>query len=299
MVRGLERYKAILKGEKKPRFLKAKKSGALKEKITKTKKILEHCDLCERKCGVNRLEGEKGFCGVGVKPRVFGAHVHLGEEVTLVPSATIFFSGCTMRCVYCQNAPQSVNADLGEEWSIERIAKWIESMHFQDCKNVNFVGGDPTPNLYAILKALSGVNVPIPVVWNSNAYYSEKTAELLKGIIDIYLLDFRYFSEKCAVKYSSAPNYVEVAKRNFLEAHSDAELLIRLLVIPSHIECCAKPMLEWIAENLGKGVRVNVMDQFYPTHQAYKHPEIDKKLSRLDYVRVLDYARELGLNNLV
>lgn len=298
MVLGLEGYEAILCGEKKPRFFAARDNGLLEKKINETKKILEHCELCERKCGVNRLTGEKGFCGVGINPRVFGAHAHYGEERELVPSATIFFSGCTMCCSYCQNAPQSVQASSGEEWREQRIAQWIESMHAQGCKNVNFVGGEPTPNLLAILKALSLCSVPMPVVWNSNAYYSKKTAELLKGIVDIYLLDFRYFDENCAVKYSSAPRYAEATRRNFLDAFKDAEMLIRLLVIPSHIECCAKPILEWIAKNLGKNVRLNIMDQYYPTYNAFKFPEINRRLSRMEFVEVLEFARELGLKNL-
>mgnify|MGYP005675549899 CR=1 FL=1 len=142
------------------------------------------------------------------------------------------------------------------------------------------------------------MNADIPVVWNSNSYYSEKTAELLKGVVDIYLLDFRYFKEECAVKYSSAPNYPEVAKRNFLKAHRDAEMLIRVLVMPSHIECCAKPILKWISENLGKRVRLNIMDQYYPAYNAFKFPEIDHRLSRMEFLEVLEFARGLGLKNL-
>lgn len=298
MVLSLERYEKTLQGKEKPHFFAAKESGALEEKIRETECILEKCELCERKCGVNRMKGEKGFCGAGITPRVFGAHGHYGEEKELVPSGTIFFSGCTMRCIYCQNAPQSVNAEFGEEWSVERIAEWIKGMHANGARNVNFVGGEPTPNLLAILKAISLCSAPIPVVWNSNAYYSEKTAELLKGVVDVYLLDFRYFKEECAVKYSSAPNYAEVAKRNFLEAFKDAELLIRVLVIPSHIECCAKPILEWISKNLGKNVRLNIMDQYYPTYNAFKFPEIDRRLSRMEFLEVLEFAEGLGLKNL-
>ncbi|RLG69716.1 MAG: radical SAM protein, partial [Candidatus Iainarchaeum archaeon] len=171
MVKGLEHYKAILQGKVRPRYLEAKASGLLEEKVKEAERVLLSCEFCERKCKVNRLAGEKGFCKCDAKARVFGAHAHFGEEPELVPSATIFFAGCTMRCVYCQNAPESIAPFLGNFWSENEIAEWIELMHRRGCKNVNFVGGDPTPYTYNILKALSYCSAPLPVIWNSNAYY--------------------------------------------------------------------------------------------------------------------------------
>ncbi len=297
--RGLTRYKKILGGEEKPKFKLALESGLLPEKIKQAQKILKRCELCERKCGVNRVDGETGFCGVGNEPRVFGAHAHFGEEPELIPSATLFFSGCTMRCVYCQNAPESVEYDWGVVWDPKRIAEWIEQMARQGCKNVNFVGGDPTPNLPWILEALNKVDANIPVVWNSNSYYSKKTADLLRDIVDVYLLDFRYFDEKCAVRLSSAPGYPSVAKRNFLAADKDAELLIRILAMPNHIDCDAKPIIKWIKQNLGLGVRTNILAQYRPCWHADEHKDIDEPLSMSDYELVHSYALKIGLNNLV
>lgn len=299
MVRGLERYEAILQGKAEPRYLEAKASGLLEEKLKDAEAILDSCEFCERKCKVNRRANEKGFCACTDKAKVFGAHAHFGEEPELVPSATIFFAGCTMRCIYCQNAPESVTPALGKIWDEREIAEWIELMYKKRCKNVNFVGGDPTPYTYNILKALSYCKAPLPVVWNSNAYYSEKTAMLLQSIVDVYLLDFRYFNNKCAVKYSSAPGYVQAAKRNFLFAIQDAELIVRVLVMPSHIECCAKPILNWLAENLGRDIRVNIMDQYWPAFNAYKFSEMNRRLSHEEFASVLDYAKEIGLHNLV
>ncbi|MBI5468994.1 MAG: radical SAM protein, partial [Deltaproteobacteria bacterium] len=202
-------YLKILQGIKKPRFQASKATGALDRKIKEVEDILKCCELCTRRCGVNRLSGELGFCGVGIRPRIFGAHTHMGEEDELIPSATVFFAGCTMRCAYCQNAPGSVTPALGDEWTEEEVARWIEEEWKEGCRNVNFVGGEPTPYLYSILRSLKACKADIPVVWNSNSYYSEKTAEILKGVVDIYLLDFRYFDERCAVRLSSAPRYPE------------------------------------------------------------------------------------------
>ncbi|MCX8190121.1 MAG: radical SAM protein [Candidatus Diapherotrites archaeon] len=298
MLVGLERYEAILEGKAEPNYLLAKKSRLLSKKIKEAEYSLQSCELCERKCRANRAKEELGYCGCDTKAKIFGAFAHYGEEPELVPSATLFFSGCTMHCVYCQNAPDSVTPSMGELWNERKIATWIESMHNSGCKNVNFVGGDPTPYVYNILKALSYCKAKTPVVWNSNAYYSKKTADLLKGIVDVYLLDFRYFNDECALKYSKAPNYVEAAKRNFLDAYNDAEVLVRLLVMPSHIECCAKPILDWLAKNLSKDVRINILNQYWPAYKAHNYNEINRRLDHKEICEVLNYAKKIGLKNL-
>lgn len=289
IIMNLKNYFEILEGKKKPKF----KSANLDEKIKEAFKILKKCELCERKCGVNRTK-ETGFCRVRTEWRIFGAHVHLGEEHELIPSGTIFLAGCPMRCVYCQNAPHSVEPELGEVWSDKKVAEWIDVIS-KICKNINFV--TPDCYLWNILKVLKKVESNIPVVWNSSAYYSEKTAELIKDIVDVYLLDFRYFSEECAKKLSYAPNYPEVAKRNFLIA-KDGEMIIRILVMPGHIDCDAKPILKWIKNNLGTNVRVNILGQYKPYHKAERYKEINRALSMWEYEEVIEYAKKLGLWNL-
>ncbi|MBR9690742.1 radical SAM protein [Candidatus Woesearchaeota archaeon] len=291
-------YLNILDGKKKPEFQIAKQKGILDKKIKQVEKILGSCELCERKCKVNRLAGELGVCKVGITPKIFGAYTHMGEEAELIPSATLFFSGCTMKCDYCQNAPDSMSPEHGNEWFEEDIAKWIEQKFKEGCRNVNFVGGDPTPYLFNMLKALKLCGADTPVVWNSNAYYSEKTAEILKDIVDVYLLDFRYFKEGCARRLSDAKNYPKAAMRNLLGASKDAELLIRLLLMPGHIGCDAKPILKWIKENLGGWARVNLLAQYHPSWHAKKHVELSRRLTHIEYQEVVDYAKDIGLKNL-
>jgi len=290
----MERYFKILKNRARARFLVAKKKGILLKHIKQADAILERCEFCEWKCRVNRVRGERGVCGVGSTPRTFGAHTHWGEEQELVPSATLFFSGCTMRCCYCQNAPQSVNYENGEKWEPAGIAKWIDQKHGEGCRNVNFVGGDPTPNIPFILHALNKVKSNIPVVFNSNSYYSEKTAELLKDVVDVYLLDFRYFDPLCAEHLSKTKNYPEIAKRNIAMAEENGELMIRLLVLPGHIECDAKPILEWISQNL-TNYRLNILPQYWPAWHAYESPEIGRRLQIKEFDHVVEYARSIGI----
>ncbi len=293
MGKKLTGYNKILSGKKKPRF----KSADLDSKIKQSESILERCGICERKCGVNRLQGKLGFCGAGKEWKIFGVHVHWGEERELVPSGTVFCAGCTMRCVYCQNAPQSVTPESGLECSDSAVAERIDNMHREGCKNVNFVS--PDCYLWNILKVLKLVKSDMPVVWNSNAYYSKKTAELLKGVVDIYLLDFRYFNEKCAIRLSSAPNYPKVAKRNHLTASDDSEMIIRILVMPNHIECDAKPILKWIKDNLDPDTKVNILAQYHPCWKAAHHKDINRPLSLEEYKEVVSYAKRIGLKNLI
>jgi len=199
-----------------------------------------------------------------------------------------------MRCVYCQNAPQSVTPELGEVWSDREVARWIDKKYKEGCKNVNFVS--PDCYLWNILNVLKMVKTNMPVVWNSNAYYSEYTAELLKDVVDIYLLDFRYFSEQCAKRLSSAPDYPDVAKRNFLIANKDGEMIIRVLVMPNHTECDAKPILKWIRDNIGTGALVNILAQYHPCWKAREYKDINRTLSVDEYREVARYAERIGLN---
>jgi putative pyruvate formate lyase activating enzyme len=161
---------------------------------------------------------------------------------------------------------------------------------------VNFVGGEPTPQIPFILKILQYVKSDLPIVWNSNLYLSLKGMNLLKGVVDVYLSDFKYGNDKCAERLSAVKNYTEIVKRNHLIAIENAELVIRHLVLPSHMECCSKPIFDWIAENLKDKAIVNIMNQYRPEYEAFKHKEINRYLRRDEFYKVVEYAKKLNLN---
>ncbi|WP_055282182.1 radical SAM protein [Thermococcus sp. EP1] len=259
-------------------------------------KILEKCELCEIKCHVNRFD-EAGYCRVK-ESLVASDFLHIGEEPELIPSYTIFFSGCNFRCVFCQNWDIS-QYRVGVRYSPKDMGIKIGVAYARGAKNVNFVGGEPTPNLPFILESLKYVEVPIPVVWNSNMYMSKESMALLDGIVDVYLADFKWGNNQDALKYSKAPKYWETITRNFLLAkkHYKAEFLIRHLVVPGHLECCTQPILKWISENLGKDIRVNVMFQYRPEYKAHKYPEINRGLTNEEMIRAAELAGEFGLKN--
>ncbi|MEM3458442.1 MAG: radical SAM protein [Candidatus Bathyarchaeia archaeon] len=294
---GLE--KEIDSGQRNLKEMRVPRESYLDLKIEIAKRMLSRCHFCTRRCGVNRLAGELGFCGCGNEITVSSIFEHVGEEPELVPSGTIFTMGCSMRCKHCQNWTISQWIERGEIYHPEELAREVENLRASGCRNANLVGGEPTPWLEQWLETFKHVNVNIPVVWNSNSYYSPETAQLLAGFTDVYLLDFKYGPSDCAVKISDAPHYWEVCIRNHLDAKKYGELIIRVLVLPGHLECCTKPVLNWIAENLSVETRVNVMFQYRPEWRAYEIPELRRRLTRDEMERALKLAKEAKLTNII
>jgi len=275
------------------------KFSLLELKAELAKRVLRRCHFCERKCGVDRTTGQRGICGVGARPRVASEFMHYGEEPELVPSYTIFFSGCTFKCRFCQNWDISQFPNEGVETDPQILARLVEKARRSGARNVNWVGGDPTPNLHAILEALLLCRANIPSVWNSNMYLTQEAMELLAGTQDVYLTDFKYGNDRCAERLSLVRNYFEIVSRNHLLAASDAELIIRHLVMPNHLECCTRKVLKWISENLGRDVRVNVMDQYRPEYRAPEFEDINRRVTPAEIEKALSYAREVGLRNVI
>ncbi|MEM5793413.1 MAG: radical SAM protein [Candidatus Aenigmatarchaeota archaeon] len=287
----LKYYLQIIEGKKKPKFQINKRK--LDKKIEQAFEILGKCELCERRCGTNRYIN-KGLCKAEDKIRVSSYFPHYGEEPFFVPSFTIFFSGCNFSCQYCQNWEIS-QYYIGYKLSEEELAEIIDK-YGKKCKNINFVGGSPTPYLPFILKTLKFVKSDLPVIWNSNFYMSIKSMELLKWIVDVYLSDFKYGNDKCARRLSKVENYTKIVKRNHLLALKDSDLVIRHLVLPNHFECCTKPILEWISRNLGKKVIVNLMDQYRPHWNAFRFEEIKEPLKYEEFKKAREFAEKLDMN---
>ncbi|KXB06120.1 hypothetical protein AKJ53_01295 [candidate division MSBL1 archaeon SCGC-AAA382F02] len=263
------------------------------------RRILESCHFCERRCNVNRNKNNTGVCGVGKTARIASEFIHHGEEPELVPSYTIFFSGCTFKCQFCQNWNISQNPKSGIEYSPNEISSKIEEKKRKNVKNVNWVGGDPTPNLHNVLSSLNKCETNLPSVWNSNMYLSEEGMKLLSGTQDIYLTDFKYGSNECALKYSKVPDYWEIISRNHKKAFSNSEIIIRHLVLPKHVECCTKKILKWIEEELGPHTRVNLMGQYRPAGKASEYSEISRPVSKEEMDRAFQIAEEVGLKNVI
>lgn len=301
--RGLREFRKLLAhvdgGKVKLEDLERPEPSLLDLKVELARRILKSCHFCERRCGVDRTAGERGVCGVGERSRIASEFMHYGEEPELVPSYTIFFSGCTFKCQYCQNWDISQHPESGVEVTPATISTLVASNRREGARNVNWVGGEPTPNLHNILAALNECEVNVPSVWNSNMYMSTEAMKLLFGTQDVYLTDFKYGNDECALKYSKVPNYFKVVARNHRLAYTDSELIIRHLVLPANIECCTRPTLTWIAENLGTMVRINIMPQFRPEYRAHEFEELRHRVTADEMGAALRIAREVGLENVI
>jgi putative pyruvate formate lyase activating enzyme len=266
-------------------------------KIEIATRILENCHFCSRRCGVNRIGNELGYCKCGSVVSVSTLFEHMGEEPELVPSGTVFTMGCTMKCKHCQNWTISQWIEKGQTYTPEGLAKEVEKLRSYGCRNANLVGGEPASWLQQWLQTFKQVKTNVPIVWNSNCYYSPETANLLAGFADIYLLDFKYGPGDCAERISDAPYYWDVCTRNHLEAKKHGELIIRILVLPNHLECCTKPITEWIARNLGAETRVNLLFQYRPEWRVREIPELNRSLTKDEIERAIKLAREAKLTN--
>lgn len=269
-------------------------------KIELAERQLRRCMLCERRCGVDRTS-RRGACLLDHRARVASFFHHLGEEAPLVPSGTIFFAGCNFRCVFCQNWDISQNPEEGVDVTAEALAAIQVRLREEGARNINWVGGEPTPNIPHILKSLRvlakrGVNAP--QLWNSNMYLTSEGLSLILHVMDIWLPDFKYGNDTCALRYSVAPRYWEVATRNFkVICERGEDIIVRHLVLPGHVDCCTKPVLKWLAENCRHAL-VNIMDQYRPEYLVLKmdrYRDIRRRVAEKEMEAAYNYADELGL----
>ena len=299
--------------ESQPAYIKLLKDGELKIRARLLQDHLKSCDLCPRACGVNRFQGEIGVCGVGKLAWVTSYGPHFGEEDPLrgwKGSGTIFFSGCNMNCIFCQNADISQTLS-GEMITPERLAHMMLELENRGCHNINLVS--PTHVSSQILQAVylaAQLGLRLPIVYNSGGYDSVKILELLDGVIDIYMPDMKYSDSKKGEKYSGVPNYPTANQLAVLEMHrqvGDLELtdrgvasrglLVRHLVLPDDLAGSSE-ILNFLAEKISKNTYLNIMDQYHPAYQANRHSDLNRRITEDEYQFVLSEAKRLGINRI-
>jgi putative pyruvate formate lyase activating enzyme len=273
---------------------------------------LKSCRLCPRNCGVNRLEGELGFCRAGRNVRIAKVCLHEWEEPCISGtrgSGTVFFSNCNLRCVFCQNHRISEES-FGKDVSIERLSEIFLEQQARGARNINLV--TPTHYVPQIIEAvrLSKENgLKLPILYNTNSYENEETIRSLEGIVDVYLADLKYFSDAHAVKYSGAEGYFLHASKAISEMFRqvgepvfDSEsmmqrgLIIRHLMLPGLL-FDTKKVLDHIMEMYGDSVYVSIMNQYTPMHRACQYPEINKRLNKRHYESIIQYCLDSGMHN--
>lgn len=274
---------------------------------------MNSCMLCPRQCKVDRTKGQTGFCGIADMPVVSSVGPHFGEESVLVGrggSGTIFFAGCNLGCIFCQNSDIS-HQRHGSQVTIEELAEAMLGLQKYGCCNINFV--TPTHVVPAIAAAIElarkkGLN--LPTVYNTGGYDSVETLKLLDGFIDIYMPDMKYADSNVAEELSSAPDYPQVNRQAVKEMHRQVGdlktkngiatrgLLIRHLVLPENLAGTYE-IIDFLKEQISQKTTINVMDQYRPCYRAFEHSRINRRPIREEFASARQYALQKGLNVLL
>ncbi|MCX8130721.1 MAG: radical SAM protein [Clostridia bacterium] len=267
------------------------------------------CNYCPRHCNTDR-SSNKGFCNMGERPVVAKAFLHMWEEPCISGvngSGTVFFSGCNLKCVYCQNFPIS-QQNFGKEISEEELSKIFIRLMKKGAHNINLV--NPSHFVFQIRNSIEAVKgLDIPVVYNSNGYEGRAGLEMMDGWVDVYLPDFKYYSKDVSLKYSGAPDYSAVAADAIIEMYRQvgdpvfdkngiikSGLIIRHLILPGLAQESIR-ILDWIKENLPQSVMISLMSQYIPFYKADSYNEINRRITRKEYEKVVNHAIKIGLDN--
>lgn len=296
-----------------PSYLALLRSGELRQRVRRARGILESCTLCPRRCRVNRLQGEFGYCRAGANVRVASWNAHRWEEPVISGtegSGTIFFSYCTGRCMFCQNYPIS-QLGSGKDISAERLGGLMLELQKWGCHNVNLV--TPTqyvPQILAAVESAAARGLVIPLVYNTSGYDAPETLQLLDGVVDVYLPDSKYADDEVAARVSGYHDYVrhnrlallemlrQVGPELILDNQGLAQrgMIVRHLVLPDQLSQ-TKEVLAWLAENLGTGVHVSLMSQYFPAWRAVGTPGLGRGITPAEYQAAVDVLESLGFEN--
>lgn len=273
-------------------------------------KSFESCTLCPRKCKVNRLGKETGACHADAQMRAARAALHFWEEPCISGqegSGAVFFSGCALGCVFCQNTDISRGQE-GEVISIDRLAQICLNLQAQGANNINLVtAGHYVPAVAESLRRAKARGLTIPVVYNSSGYETPHTLQLLEGLVDIYLPDMKYMDTQLAKQYSHAEDYPDVAKEALAEMVRQCPVcefdergimkkgvIVRHLLLPGHVRN-SKEVLAYLYETYRDQIYISIMSQYTPVQQIKKYPELNRRVTKREYERLLDFAMELGI----
>lgn len=300
--------------DREPSYLRALDSGVLASRAAQARRALRRCTLCPRQCGVDRTAGETGTCRTGPRAKVASYHAHFGEETPLVGrngSGTIFFSHCNLLCNFCQNFSIS---HLGEGRPVDdgQLAEIMLGLQREGCHNINLVTpSHVVPQIIAAVGIAAERGLDLPLVYNCGGYDRVTTLQLLEGIVDIYMPDFKFWHAQTAKDTCDAPDYPEVAKRALREMHRQVGdlqvdpssglafrgVLVRHLVLPGDLAGTAH-IMRFLADQLSRDTYVNVMSQYRPCGRAGEMPALAASLAPVEYAQAVHAARAAGLTRL-
>ena len=261
------------------------------------RRALAACELCEHRCGVDRFR-ELGVCLLPASARAYRVFLHHGEEPEISPTLAVFVTGCSFRCAYCSDAAFVARPDQGEAIEPAALAARIDDGWRAGARSVSFVGGNPDENLPALLEVVDALEEPIPVVWNSNLFLTPEPLALLAPRVAVFVPDFKFGNDACARAIARADRYGEVLRRNLSYVHGKSRLIVRHLVMPGHVECCTRPVAEFIAREL-PAATLNVLTQFEPLFATWTLPRgLALRPVAAELAHALHVAAEAGVTSL-
>src|ERR1035437_875943 len=282
--------------EPKPVFHATLNRPALtRERARRARAMLADSRLCEHDCGVNRFAGETGLCHAGTEPRFFFAQVGGSGGMELFSTFAVAWSGCDLCCDFCITGASSWNSRAGFGFDAVAMAARAEAALQNGARTIMVLGGEPTIHLPSALEFVSRLPATAKLIWKTNAHGSAQARELLDRIFDVWLADFKFGNDACAQRLAKVSDYVRVVQENLLWADAHSELIVRHLLMPGHVECCWRPVAEWLAENL-PGVKVNLRAGFWPAWHARRHQELSNPISRVETEYASEIANKCGLN---
>jgi len=253
------------------------------------------CLLCEHRCGADRAVGQRGPCKAGCEARVFRHRVEYGEELELVPSHLFYLSGCDLRCAFCIAEMNAFDPRRGRELTPAFFAEAVAWGREQGARNVQWVGGEPTIHLPRILEAMSGCGELPPVIWKSDFYGTPDAFSLLAGVVDVYVADFKFGNDACAVRIAGVRNYVDTVTRNLSLVAERQDLIVRHLLLPGHFDCCYRPVVAWLRRHL-RQAKFSIRDGYLPRWRAKHFADLAVPLPATAGEQAADLAADQGLH---
>ena len=255
--------------------------------------LLRSCTLCPRACGVDRAQGETGYCGLGREAHCFREILHYGVELELAPAHAIYLAGCNMRCTFCTAQEWNVRPDACAPLDARAMAQCVERRRREGARTLLFVGGEPSVSLPAALDLLARLPEVPRVAWDSNMYMSQKAMALLSGVVDVYVADLKFGNDRCAAEVADAPRYFEVVTENLLLAQDAGSLIVRHLLLPGHFECCFRPILKWLKASL-RAPRLSLRGDYMPPEQRSGGP-MDRYVTCEELRQAAETARRMDI----
>jgi putative pyruvate formate lyase activating enzyme len=269
-------------------------SNRIRHRLEAARRHDQSCHLCEHRCGVNREQGERGKCQADAMARVFRHRVECGEEPELVPCHLFYLSGCDLRCAFCIAEANAFDASRGTPLTPEFFrdaTTWGKSL---GARTLQWVGGEPSIHLPRILDVLETAPPELPIVWKSDFYSTTETLDLLAGIADVYVADFKFGNDECAKRIASVENYLAVVTRNLLIARTRGRLIVRHLLMPGHLECCFYPVLRWLRVHLPTAA-FSLRGGYLPRWRAKSFADLSRRVTLAEMSEARGASLDSGL----